>query len=431
MTDPQRSSTDRKVSIATIEKQLIELRKRGMNNPVVSDLTELVRLAEALIPEGAVEVGVDGGARYWEDNDDPTVRRVEVLLECTLDPDNGKDWLADPRHSQAVRLWFGLDPKTRKLGQEERHEQARLSLGRPIVSGTWKNHYATKIKRELTTRLRTRFKANEPFTPDEAIRRLPKASSPAAEGVGADFSVEPEIGRSAQRGRTLTRNRVLLFAAVVVVAAAALAIALGTFSSPRQSLIPPKGTIINATTGKVDLRPDRQPPHGEVDLIGGGPIFRACNFTQDPECNFREGRFHVSLGDRLRFVFVLENEGKTPLPYGRFSVNFQSGFGLNPDEARAAFFISWPGGRDEEEHLTTKKGDATFVSGGAPIDIRYLPGSTELLPLNPQHRLTYLPDGIASLYGIGLTHIGPPSSCFINCTGRFIRFIEFEAEVVK
>jgi hypothetical protein len=415
--------------------QVSLVRRRGFGEPRVGDLTDLLLIAALYAPLVSSDA-----------------ERIEALIDAAITKAYGES-----KKARAARLSFGADPRTRGKGPGDRHEAAWRELGEEGAFDSWRTDGTREMHEALARQIVTIFSDGEIAVmppdpvptkqPDAQIKVATVAALPPVEGPVAESDPQTrEQKRGHRLGRfipaTPSRRRAVFGAGVVVMlfwTAAVLIVSLpsgGTRSSPPStgvelSQIPHRGTIINATTGKVDPHPDLEPlTHGEVRLVGGGPIFRACNQTRDYYCTAREGRFNVSIGDHIKFVFVLQNEGKTPLPYGRFSVNFQTGFSLKPNEARAEFFISWPGGRDEKKHLTTEKGHVLFFSRGEPIYIRYIPGSTELLPLNPHDRLSYLPDGITTLYGIGLTHIGPPPRCFINCVGRFIRFIEFEGEIV-
>jgi hypothetical protein len=445
----ENDSIDREGLRGRLIADISSLRTRGLGRPKAADRSDLLKIAVLYAP----------GEPTDED-------RVEALVETAITQKYGGKLFA-----HVSRLAFGADLSVRGADHKVRYRAAWKAYGTGTYS-SFTTSMLPKIGQDLASQITKIFDEGEeqgwevvtyepPIEPEvepghvTAETPNPVTDADSDEDIDATgpLIVEPRpipqtddqapgssVDRSAPARRPRRRIVVGAILSILLVAAAVLVVSLpagGSGKSPSGTggdsgkMIPPRGTIINATTGEVDHHPDLKPlTRGEVRLVGGGPIFRACDVSQEHHCVAGSGPIRVEIGDRIRFIFVLQNEGRTPLPYGRFSVRFKNGFKHNPYAARAEFFISWPGVRDEAKHDTTKKEPIGFLSKGEPIFIRYAPGSTELIPGNSPRRLTYLPDGITSFYGVGLTHIGPTPQCFINCYGRFVRLVTFVGEVI-
>jgi hypothetical protein len=414
-----------------------------MNNPRVDDLEDLVVLSEALIPDSAMNATPEDGARYWEDNRDSSARRIEVLLKCAIDGyDDPDDSAYKPAEVEVAFRWFGLHPDTRQLGQEQRHERAADAA--EIKPGTFKSHRSQKIKNALAQRLAKRYKDNRPFALAEVVRsRAPnsaEASMPKEHGAEQplDGSLPPtrkhhplrltKVGSEMIHVASSQRGALALVGFIVVVSLGlGLAAILGFISSAGDSSsIPAHGSVINAITGEVEAHPITRRPAGEVDLVGGGALFRACNLTRDPKCHIRDGTFYAQVGDVMKFVLILDNEAEEPLPYARIGAGFGD-IGLRANEVEVNANINWPG----SNVLNTTRGAFVVITTNTqPVTVKYVPDSTELLFISTD-RLSYLPNGIATTSGIALTDIGHPKTCFFNCTARYLRYLEFKMIVSR
>lgn len=146
-----------------LKDQLVKLRERGFDEPELDDLVDLVRIACLLGPADASQQG-----------------KVEAVLELAID-----GYEQDPESSdsekvkEVARLWFGLDPTTRTLGQEERHEKAWKREGHGALS-SFKSHRAPKIRGFLAGQLVEQYENHQPrlSEPDSGPSPEPTPTEP-------------------------------------------------------------------------------------------------------------------------------------------------------------------------------------------------------------------------------------------------------------
>jgi hypothetical protein len=101
-----------------LAKELTRLRTRGLNDPRLNDLEALLKVADAL---------GDG---------DSELARVEDAIEKVL-----SNYNPDSVHRQVLRLWLGLDDKTRSEPVTARHEAAWKCYGEARVElATFTSH---------------------------------------------------------------------------------------------------------------------------------------------------------------------------------------------------------------------------------------------------------------------------------------------------
>ena len=217
---------------------------------------------------------------------------------------------------------------------------------------------------------------------------------------------------------------------LLAVAAGVYAIAHSSSGNNQATMLPPPGTAINARTGQIEDHPRIRPPKS-VNLIGGGPIFRACDASDEPTCEFRDAPLNAQLGDTLKFLIILDNEAPVPLPFAKISADDLRPLEAKQSQVVVSSQIVWPTASGSHSPKPAELHPLTIdlpVSAG-PGEVTYIPGSTVLL--NPKLRVVaQLPDGILESRGVALTNIGRPLSCFFNCRVAYIRYLEFEAKVM-
>ena len=427
-----------------LERHLTNLRTRGMANPRLDDLTELTGLSAELVLDEALARSPAEGGRYWEQNSDEELRRIEVLLECAIDAAylDPASRHYKPPEATVARLWFGLDPKSRGASQGERHEMAAESAG--IKKNTMEVHRGAAIKTALAQTLTERYEGKRPFTLDEATAQGSSGDPPKA-----DARVQPLIAPTIPGQRFGRSIWAVIGASAICAGAMVLLVALGVFDSrggvSEKSLpLPPRGAAIDATTGKVDPRPTEDPPPTVWPLRKVGRLVRVCDLTAATTCAAPTARtkseaLEVSSGDTIRFQAILDAKTYERIPFLRLAFNAGHEepahvLPLSPNELQITREIYWP--------VPTSKGGPPEVSTVGPeairlkvsgrprkqAQLRYVPASTVLL--NSQHgKLGRLPDGIMNPAGVKLTNLGAPASCQFNCELRYLRLVQFVASV--
>lgn len=401
------------------------MRRRGFGEPRVGDLKDLVLIAALYAPLVPSDT-----------------ERVETLVDAAITKTYG-----DSKMARAARLSFGADRRTRGKGPTERHEAAWRELGGEGALASWRTDGTREMHEALAHGIIAIFSDGEiAVIPPIAVPREADAAPLAAvelpdqTAANDAASIEPPADRPQPDGKRLLPPAwaMVAIALMLVLVLVAAAIFLISGNSGHQSdhkpvassvHIPPKGSVVRVSNGEV-LRSDPAPsaPKTPAVLDGGGPIFRVCDLTIEPECEMKGGRniFYVKAGDILKFVYILDNDGKSQIPYAR--LNISNGWtGLKENELNVFANIDWPE-RGKESVLGEHR--VLLSANVRPAAIRYIPESTVLLD-NGINLVGHLPDGITENNGIGLAQIGAPEQCFFNCTVRFIRFIEFKVEVIQ
>lgn len=120
-----------------ISQDLKKLRTRGFDEPRVSDLETLLKVALALTTEGT------------------EVERVRATLEAAI-----AGWGADTTNYHVARLWFGLDQTTQKLDVNKRHKAAftrykqgnKDAVPKTFLSHTWGKSFRDTLAKRLADR---------------------------------------------------------------------------------------------------------------------------------------------------------------------------------------------------------------------------------------------------------------------------------------
>lgn len=408
-----------------LEGQLRELRVRGLENPRLDDLPDVVGVAQVLVP------------------DLPELRaQVEAALELAISDYTEDEKTSEPVKAQEVaKLWFGIDPSVRALDQEARHEKAWERLGRGKLS-TFKSYRAPEIRKFLAGRLVKRYdqapadsaKSTAPYEPQPAHTSDQPQSEPPRHSPASEA---PPRWRPNRQGSIL-RRRIKVTPVPVLIGALGLAallvvllvIAISALSEGSRAVqgtaVPPRGTVLNAQTGKPDKHPVKAPPR-QLDEIGNGDIFRVCDRTTEHPCAWKPKKYilRAKVGDVLDFALMLHNGGEAAVPYATFYVRHEpmtsSQFG---SEVLVEMVVSAPGGAEIISPPNIHP--IRVIPIGHPesyASVVYIPGSTTLWD-RKRHLLGHLPDGIME-EGVSLTKIGEPATCFF-CDLKYVRFIHFK-----
>lgn len=409
-----------------LKTQLSRLRTRGMDEPKVSDLDDLAKLAAFLIPDGSPN------------------QQVEALLEFAISAEYGEG----SKKYEVVRLSFGLDDSTRHASVKERHEAAWKRYGENSLSN-FTTHVTPDFQNDLARQLVSFFveykKAEEeakPLSPPEPAKedtqeearpeeraKVPRPPAPTESDAEAS-AAPPGSGHLAKYRKLLassSRSQWATAAVAMVFLVVATIYFLGVLdSSSSTPSIPPPGTVIDAQTGEIATHVMKQPPRQFAQLERGS-IFRACNLATETPCTYPgHQRIPVHVGDVLSFGIRLIDPNATALPYASFLVAHQ--FGL-----LAQLEMTWPGDAPPPtsgEALRLRKAESVELA--LPKDfsgyegLAYIPASTVLEDQN-NRVMAQLPDGIME-NGIALANIGSPASCF-DCSLRYKRYIFFKARV--
>lgn len=183
-----------------ISKDLTKLRTRGFDEPTVSDLETLLKVAQALTTDGT------------------EVERVKAVLEAAI-----ADWGQDTTSYHVARLWFGLDQTTRKLDVNDRHKAAfarykqdnKDTVPKTFLSHTWGKSFRDTLAKRLADCYTEHLTAPRSQTTG-AAKEAVQALSPEPTG---DDGPDSAIGSSARPEHTRlkaiirrTPRRVLLAA---------------------------------------------------------------------------------------------------------------------------------------------------------------------------------------------------------------------------
>jgi hypothetical protein len=406
-----------------LNAQLVKLRQRGLVDPKLDDLTDVLTVAELLIDHGTQR------------------ERVEAALELAIGEYERAEDIADVAKAQTVaRLWFGLDPATRNTDHNDRHQRAADHDG--VTLGTFRSHHAPDIIERLAgylVDLYVSYQEEASTGPDGEAKpdgherhEGQEAATDSSIGPSAPGPVDPADRTSQGRvaGRKPAIGRLSLAIAGTTFLAICLAVAIlliGNGSSSEEST-PPPGSVVNAMTGKVDDHPvERGVPQGGPQ-IAGGPNFQACNLSAGAPCSDLRPRHPVvtaHAGDIINFKLGVFNPMARQLPYATFETSW--GSARHPSQLEVTMNVEWlyahhaGFGVPELDPVTI----ASPTTVNAP-DLTYIPGSTTLLSRTGEV-VGRLPDGIMGL-GIALSHIGSPRSCF-PCAFAYERYISFKARL--
>jgi hypothetical protein len=440
---PSNARSARPRSRKGVEKSLRKLHRRGLRDPRLDGLSELVELARNL-------------------SDEPTDHaKVEDALAQGIDACWGGVREAGPTLRDAMRLWFGLPavddptaPDTRALTSTERHKaahehwvQLELKKGENLreAEETFRtsngaNRYKALAQKLVELEADAAQSATNLDTSAQAIAEpvqpFAEPSQAQPDSAPAIRAVEPSPGSSRLRDfasaviRRWSKRRtaVLLIAVAVVVGLVSWA----PWSSSRGISIPPLGAIVNAQTGTwslhVPITPAKYPAQ-----IGGGPIFAAADLSTTRKYAAHGEPLKVHIGDIIEFSVKLHDGSNDAVPYVKLNAEWHPQ-ALEPPsrELYVDMTVRWPtqeGGSTElgSQEATDVKPARIQLPAIGHYDLVYIPKSSRIL--NPESHFSHsLPDGILG-NGIALQDVGQPPGCFW-CAEEYLRFVNFQAQVI-
>lgn len=310
----------------------------------------------------------------------------------------------------ALEYLWGAAEKTRNQTYEERRKKALSLLGGKQTKAAYDKSHRERTARDLAAALRALYQQAE------TVEEVPDGEPPIK---------QPNFGL--RRKPTKRRAFAGLVVALLLVGSAYL-LKLPPFSSPSSSVVPPVGTVVNATTGRVVAHVVRRTTPQFVQ-VGGGGIFEACDRTTHPGCGVTTKKgvpLKVRIGDTVEFSTSLFNPNDIPIPYLKMYASTY-GTGAGPGDWMA-MSIKWPAGPGEHlsEPAPIDRVEVLYPHTASSPGLSYVPGSTVLL--DPRlHLLAHLPDGITE-GGIVLTDVGPPAWCS-HCEQGYQRHINFKMRV--
>jgi len=347
--------------------ELVRLREHGLQ-PRISEklsLPELTQIADAVCPH--------------EKGD---VERIKCAMTKAAKRFGGGDY------SLALELLWGLTDKTFSKSLVHRRNKAMPPLDVPSVDAY--NRYRRKQTAEaFTAQLRELY---------EETRAAEAAPDP------------PLIVRK----RSLAGFAV----ALMLLGVAYIVTSLAASGGSQSTVIPPSGTVIDATTGHaVKHVGSRTTP--QFVQIGGGDIFQACNFT-NPPCRYAKGSalLKAKVGDVIEFSITLHDPSNLQVPYMKLYVTTYG--------HTAEAHISWKA--EHSIYRITDSAAVEFPASATAPDLTYIPGSTVLFD-QKRRVLAHLPDGIVE-GGIALTDVGAPASCSY-CEREYERYVNFKVQVTN
>jgi hypothetical protein len=382
------------------------------------------------------------------------VRRVAASapLEITSDldefrtlagSDNAEDWRAA---LALVRGPIAQDiPTTERLKESIEQERRRQKndienlvarLDPTANSETLENQVQDVLDGRWTPIHDDIENAHIPEAPSEAdsSNAETRADPPPSIAAGNDTPAKPPRLRR-------FKKRPAIAGLLVVLTATAFVVVLSI--SSQGASIPPMGAIVNAETGKVSLYALPKAAHYPA-RIGGGPIFRDCNITEQT-CEWGGALRYTPpisahVGSVIEFSLRLHNISGTPVPYLKLHATWQGIRGLSAGdvlhELEATVSVQWSDYGSESIDEPGRMGghghsQVPYVHIRLPYSglygLEYIPGSSRLLG-NKGELIHYLPDGIMG-YGIALQDVGSPPSCN-ECASKYLRYVNFQARVV-
>lgn len=442
-----------------IQGNLRLLHRRGLRNPPLHELGELVAVARNL---------------STADSDQGKV--IDALAQA-IDACWGGASDELPSLRDTMRLWFGLPavddpgaPDTAALGSAQRHATAwaywvgpeRLADTKPKEA---EETFRTSKAKDRYIALAQKLVQLEAEADQPTPVRTPPASD-LSESAPIPEPPPPAPSMSARRSRQRRLDRLkahriprplsIMFA--VVVAAGIAVAAWAPWSSAQKPHLPPIGAIVNAQTGAWTMTAPKTPVEFPTGIAEGESV-EVCDLSDNPKC--RDVRrstglyapLKVHLGDTLDFAFELANGYTEAIPYIRIiasaghtwlSTPIRLKVPKNVSEAlrrtgewrplTLSVWVEWPSaaGRLGTGAITTRHPhiESAYLQVISPgsYTLQYLPGTTTLQDKHP-YFFHYLPDGIMGP-GIALQDLGEPADCY-PCDSNYIRWVYFKARVVK
>ena len=433
-----------------VEKNLRLLHRRGLPDPRLDDLKELVAVARNLSSE-------------------PTDREmVENALAQAIDACWGGAREAGPSLRDVVLLWFGLPavddsaaPNTRALSSSERLTVAWTYWGGKDreTKETFRTSKAAKRYEALAKKLvelevaAIRSATTLDTSAQQSVQTIPEPGQPPTSAQHESTSPittaetrSPEPFRLSDFASVVTRLRPKRQIAALLTAAAVAGIVIwAPWSSSHNASIPPLGAIVNAQTGIWSMDVPMTPAESPTGVGEGGGRFRGCDVSTEHPCRYKANTppLKVNVGDTLEFSAILNNGYDTAIPYVKLEafanqISHSSGPSIEPRHARIStelvvgMNISWPSvGELGAGPITTHHTQTNDIYIQLPTPrnygLSYIPG-TSTIHFSEPYFFHNLPDGIMES-GIALQDVGQPKGCF-RCDAEYRRLVSFRAKVI-
>ncbi len=364
--------------------ELVRLRVLGLRPDISTELAlpELTHIADTACPEASADA---------------------ERLKCTMK--KAAKRFGNSRYGLALEALWGVD-ETYGWSMDKRRVK-----GMTLLNVHSKNAYDRSHRKRTARDFAAQLRALYEEAPQEGL------------------AVEQR--RSGFWRKLLTRRPFMSLVAVLLLAAGGVYI-VGLFgfsghSSPK--VVPPIGTVIDATTGQLVKHVSSHTTPQFVQ-VGGGNILQACDPTTHPGCGVtgEEGApLRVHIGDIVEFSTSLFNPNDIPVPYLRM---YASTYGSSAGPGDwLTMSIRWPtqAGRMRGPGRIDRV-EVIYPHSVMFPSLTYIPGSTVLFKPHDQ-LLAHLPDGIME-GGIALTNVGPPTSCSY-CEQEYQRHVNFEVRVTN
>lgn len=378
-------SNDAEQADTPLYKELRKLRERGLRygTSLREPYPELMTIADAICPD--VRGDVD---------------RLKCAMSKAVRRLGGGDY------SKALEVLWGLDDDA--FGKSL---PLRIDKALPLLDVASPGAYERSHRKPTA----------EAF--EAQLRALHAEAVSARQAEASPFRFA--VSRLLQR-----RNLIIISAAVLLLAACYFVASLTIWGGG--NVVPPMGTIVNATTGQVVQTVVNRTTPRFVQVTGE---ISACDLTTAPTCGYvREGaRLRVHIGDIVEFSTQLFDPSNQPVPYLYMYTENTTGERVNGrlvsyDGLRMN--VHWPTryGDLREEPKSSEPVEIVYPKATGATNLTYIPGSTVLFDQKGRV-LAHLPDGIMEA-GIALTDVGAPPSCSY-CETEYTRYVNFKVTVTS
>lgn len=420
--------------LVSVEKNLQALRRRGLRDPQLHDLTDLVGIARQLSDKLT----------------DPEI--VEDALAQGIDACWGSTREDIPTTRDAMRLWFGLAavddpnaPNLRTQSSRERNkaaweylESGRLSKGQDpketyetFRTSKAGQRYKTLAKKLIYLGQHVPAESQPAVMPATAVVDAAPAHQPAQQPNPP--ATEAGWRQAIPYGLRASLRRTLLLVATLVVAAGFITWALwpakNSYANP--NTVPPEGAVVNAENGAVLMHATIKPTRTPVELAQG-QLMLACIVSSSIPCHYAS-TLKVHVGDIIKFSVMLVETQDQLIPYLKLtteSVGLPRQISIEEPINELSFRLSvhWPYALEEGSHIQDFLETSTQLQfpNSKAYRLSYIPSSTQLLA-ESGHLVHDLPNGIME-NGIALQDVGSPPGC-LDCELQYLRYVNFKAKV--
>jgi hypothetical protein len=323
---------------------------------------------------------------------DAEAEAIEAAIEVAI------SGLADPFRSAALDHFGYTDEKVEPRKKGEREELAAKSFAR---SDRW-----------------YRKPAGAPFgerTPRDHIVALVTAALTGP--------------REAQQRATPRPRREWAIGAAVLLALVAIPVVLvSTDSGGTAQAVPPPGSVVDASNGKVVSASLPSSPRETEGAIEGGHLVTGCLWGSGSCLYPLKGQPVVAgAGQVVRFNIRLHDTTAAPVA----EVKLEAYERRDAADVAISVTAEFPGGGTEQGGRAWASSQPVVVRfrDAKPHTLSIVRGSTALYDASATPRmLGRLPEGVFGAGGITLTNVGAPRSCW-DCDRNYIRYVFFEMRV--